>query len=219
MCSVSEWNGLSMIHCIINSLTQQVRCFFLAGAFGFVTTYEMLNRYTTRLEWFHTRFTILRSSTFWWLPFSEFPFFFLAIRNINMIMIFFVFPQFNNISTSRSRCKVLFGIHQNSIIYNDNRCSSIWSEGVTSFTRSRRSMGPSSSCSRYYRLIFVERYWFSTWRLTWSVPREWRTEGWWTAKFITFRNINSIVNIIFVGGDSKASRANRVHAYRKYGDE
>lgn len=103
-------------------------------------------------------------------------FFFLSF----FLFVFFlvrISVQFNHISTSWPRCQILFGIYTNTTINNDNCCIGVWTESIAGVTRPRRSMGSSSSCSWYYRIIFAKRYRFSTRRFARLVSREWRIKG------------------------------------------
>lgn len=79
---------------------------------------------------------------------------------------FFVFHQFNYISASRSRCKILFGFCTNAIIDNDDRCAGICAEGVACVAWPRRPVGSSGACSRHHGIIFTERYRFGARRFT-----------------------------------------------------
>lgn len=147
------------------------------------------------------QFIILPLSIFWWLLFSKSTLFlfwmgrcgffsifliksiFLCLKLDSKLILFFLFSfsfclyQFNHISASRSRRKILFGFFTNTTINNDDGCTGIRSKGVTSVAWSGRPMGSSCTCSRYHSIIFTERYWFGTRRFTRFIHGKWRTQG------------------------------------------
>lgn len=96
-------------------------------------------------------------------------------------LVFFLFCvfvlQFNYISASRSRCKILFGFCTNATIDNDNYRTGIWSKSVACVAWPRRPMGSSGTCSWHHSIIFTERYRLSARRFTRSISGKRRTQG------------------------------------------